>query len=78
MTNLDLKGWTKVTAESLPAPAKEVLVVDASGRKGIGYLLAHPDMPLGECWSVNGTSGFLVKPPLFWRDYPELPDGYDY
>lgn len=78
MTELDLKGWSKVTPATLPEPVKLVLVVDASGRKGVGYLIARPDMPLGNCWSINGTSGFIVKPPLFWRDYPELPEGYDY
>lgn len=78
MTEFELKGWTKVSPSTLPEPHKKVLLVDASGRKAMGSLLDRADVELGDRWEVNGTSGPIVKPPLFWRDYPELPDGYDY
>lgn len=75
---MNQKGWISVTPTTLPEPHKAVLLIDSSGRKAIGSLLDRADTPLGTSWEVNGTSGFIVKPPLFWREYPELPDGYDY
>lgn len=78
LNDLVLVGWNRVAPDCLPEPVKTVLVVDASGRKGIGFLIAHQDHPLGACWSVNGSSGMGVQPPLYWRDYPTLPSDYDY
>lgn len=78
MSENDLNGWTKVSQSTLPEPLKKVLLIDAYGRRAIGSLIARADMKRGDLWEVNGTSGPIVKPPLFWRDYPELPVGYDY